>query len=95
MCVSPSQLVASSGLFWLTVIWVLKSCGELLGAFLTPELRDRLLSDTDEESYDRVENHCLLRKSAAAAFAKGYFQLSFYRKSKVGYSLKVNIWHQP
>jgi len=73
----------------------LKACGKLLGAFLTPELRDQLLSDAEEESYDRFENHWLLRKSAAAAFAKGYFQLSFYRKSKVSYSLQVNIWHQP
>ncbi|KAK4155772.1 kinase-like domain-containing protein [Chaetomidium leptoderma] len=59
----------------------------MLGAFLTPELRDRLLrvsDDAETESYDRVENHWLLRKSAAAAFTQGYFQLSLYKKSKSG-----------
>jgi hypothetical protein len=66
----------------------------MLEAFLTPDLRDRLLSDiTDQDQYHRVENHWLLRRSAAAAFVKGYFQLSFIRnrKSKVRYSLKLTF----
>jgi hypothetical protein len=70
----------------------------MLEAFLTPDLRDRLLSDiTDQDQYRRVENHWLLRKSAAGAFVQGYFQLSFMRnrKSKVCYSLGVNLWHRP
>ncbi|KAK4243151.1 hypothetical protein C7999DRAFT_44976 [Corynascus novoguineensis] len=54
----------------------------MLGAFLTPELRDRLLFDAEKDSYDRVENHWLLRKSAAAAFAQGYF--SFLLKILTG-----------
>ncbi|KAL2173706.1 kinase-like domain-containing protein [Thermothelomyces heterothallicus CBS 202.75] len=54
----------------------------MLGAFLTPELRDRLLFDAENKSYGRIENHWLLRRSAADAFAQGYFQLSFYKKSK-------------
>ncbi|KAK3297498.1 kinase-like domain-containing protein [Chaetomium fimeti] len=56
------------------------SCREMLEAFLAPRLMDRLLSDTEEDLYDRVENHWLLRKSAAAAFAQGYFQLSLNRR---------------
>lgn len=58
----------------------------MLGAFLTPELRDRLLSHIAEgNSFDRVENYWLLRKSAAGAFAQGHFQLVFKKRSKVGY----------
>lgn len=72
------------GLRWLTVTRILKSIRELLGVFLTPELSDLLLSQTEEESCHGVENHWLLRKSVASAFAQGYFQLFLYKKPKVG-----------
>jgi hypothetical protein len=63
----------------------------MLGAFLTPELSDRLLPSTEEESYHGVENHWLLRKSAASAFAQGYFQILLYKKPKVSYSPSLSI----
>ncbi|KAK4132066.1 kinase-like protein [Trichocladium antarcticum] len=63
----------------------------MLGAFLTPTLRDRLLSDAaEEESFDRVGNHWLLRKSAAVAFAQGHFQLSFGKRSSKYYEVLQN-----
>ncbi|KAH6850767.1 kinase-like domain-containing protein [Chaetomium sp. MPI-CAGE-AT-0009] len=90
------RITGRSGSFWdpLVVVPILprikladvdvedSPCHQMLGAFLTPKIRDLLLSDTEEESYKRVENHWLLRKSAAAAFAQGYFQLSFKRRSR-------------
>ncbi|KAK3290932.1 kinase-like domain-containing protein [Chaetomium fimeti] len=60
-----------------------RSCREILDAFLTPKLKDWLLSESAEgKLFDRVENHWLVRKSAATAFAQGYFQLSFGKGSE-------------
>ena len=54
---------------------------EILDAFLTPELRQRvLLNESDRGIY---QNHWLVRKSAAVAFSQGYFHLSFSREVKV------------
>ncbi|KAH6844604.1 kinase-like domain-containing protein [Chaetomium sp. MPI-CAGE-AT-0009] len=59
------------------------SCRGILDAFRTPKLKDRLLSNTAKGGwFDGVENHWLVRRSAATAFAQGYFQLSFGKRSR-------------
>lgn len=53
----------------------------MLGAFLTPELRDWVLLDA--KSRRPFQNHFLVRQSAAVAFSQGYFQVLFKKNSKV------------
>lgn len=61
----------------------LQTAHELLEAFLTPDLKDWLISDERKAAQDGHENHWLLCRSAASAFTQGYFKLSFRKKSKV------------
>lgn len=61
----------------------LPAAHDLLEAFLTPELKGWLLSDERKAAQGGHENHWLLCRSAASAFAQGYFKLSFRKKFKV------------
>ena len=48
---------------------------ELLGAFLTPCLRDYFVENSNREAQREYRNLWLLRKSAATAFAQGYLKV--------------------
>ena len=48
---------------------------ELLGAFLTPRLRDYFVENLNREAQKEYRNLWLLRKSAAKAFAQGYLKV--------------------
>lgn len=59
---------------------------EMLCAFLDPQLLDWILSEEGSQR-SRDGGYWLVRRSAAAAFAKGYFRVDFNRKPKVCWTL--------
>lgn len=61
----------------------------MLGAFLTPALRDWILSGAGSRIIYR--NHWLVRKSAVAAFSQGFFQFTFTNGHEVGVSFIYEV----